>query len=153
MKTLDLFKKYLPTILYSVVGLVVLFGLYKIILRLRGGGLAIGGIVADKAENEVIKQQTGISVSRIQELRTIANNLANEMETAKDLEWFWKLKHVVFDSDILEICYNIKSAAEIVVVKNFYTNIFTNSRNLYNDLKDEISQSNLHKIPFISQIK
>lgn len=146
-------KTYLPTILYSVLGLVALFILYKIILRLRGGGLAIGGIVADKAENKVISNETGISTSRVQELRTIASNLATEMETAKDLEWYWKLKHIVFDTDIVEICNNIHSATEMVVVKNFYVNIFTNSRNLYNDLKEEISQSNLNKIQFISAIK
>lgn len=153
MKKLEALKKYVPGIVYTVLFIIGLFLVYKLILRLRTGGLAIGGIVADTAENINISTKTGISKARVQELRTIANNLSVELESNKDLTWWWKTKHITFDSEIVEICRNIKSQDEMIVVKGFYNNIFTNNRNLYNDLKDELSNSNLLQVPYIEALR
>lgn len=153
MKNLAAIKKYLPSIVYTILFIVGFFILYKLILRLRSGGLAIGGVAADIAENQTISTKTGIPKARIQELRTIASNVSIELETNKDLTWWWKTKHITFDSDVLEIMRNIKSQEEMIVVKNFYNNIFTNNRNLYNDLKDELSNSNLLQVPYIEALR
>lgn len=145
-------KQYLPGILYSLLGVIGLFFVYKLIMRISAGGEAVGGIVADKAENEIIHQQTGLSVARVQKMRSVAHDVAYELETLKDMGTVDKWTHIQFDDDTIDILNNIRSADEMICVSNFYENIFTNSRRLIDDLQEVLSTKNLNKVPYISAL-
>lgn len=153
MKHLDLLKKYLPSLLYTVLFLVIGFALYKLITRLRAGGLAIGGILADKAENSTISNNTGVPTARVQQLRNVARDVSIELETSKDQSWWDKTKHVQLDADTIDIMQNVKNANEMVIVSNFYSEIFTNNRRLKDDLIDVLSSSDQSKIPYFSALQ
>jgi hypothetical protein len=152
MATAETIKKLLPSIIYTILVIAVVFIVYKVVTRFKAGSMAIGGVIADTAENNSISTQSGISPSRVNELRGVALRLAKEMETWKDESWTTAFTNLVTDAEILDIMRNVKSSAEMIVVKNFYNNIFTNNRSIYEDLRDELSSSNFSKVPYVEAL-
>jgi hypothetical protein len=152
--TLLALKKYLPTILYSVLGLIVLFAIYKLIMRLKAGGLAVGGVIADKAENQTIANQTGVSANKIKLIRQDAYSLAHDLNKLKGMTYLEKLQnfHIQFDSDTLKRFKNVTTAEEMSVFKNLYENQYTDNNSLLEDLQDTLSASSMPKVPFISTL-
>lgn len=147
-------RKYLPTILYSILGIVVLFILYKMVLRLKSGASVIGGVIVDKAENSSISKQTGVPVSKIKLIRQDVYSLAHDLNTLKGMTFWEKAKnvHLQFDSDTLKRFKNVKSEEEMSIFKNLYENEYTDNNDLLADLKDTLSSSSLLKVPFIQTI-
>lgn len=150
MKQILLLKKVLPSILYTVLGLVGVYVLYRLFIRFRQGGLAVGNIIADKAENAAISKETGLDPARVQEMRLVARDTAYELETAKDMSFFEKLQNVQFDSDNLKIFNRVKSVQEMKVVKSFYSTIWTDGNDLLTDLKETTLSLHLNDIPFVA---
>lgn len=154
MKTIDLFKKYLPSIIYTFVGLMAIFVIYKIVIRLKSSGLAVGGIIADNAEDQTISNQSGLSIHEVQRVRKSARDLAFELHTLKDMSLLDKLKNAHFqsDSETLDNFNVVKSADHMSVFKNFYEQIFTAQNSLLEDLKETLSAKKLNKVPFIEML-
>lgn len=145
-------KTYLPNIVYSILGLGLLYVIYTMYSRFKSGAMAVGGVLSDTNENNQISTNTGLDATRVQQLRGVSRAIAYELETLKDMGYFDKLKHIQLDSDTIEILMSIKSSAEMLVVKNFYNSIFTNNRDLLTDLKDVLSASDINKIPYVSSL-
>lgn len=137
VEILDTAKKYLPSIGYTLITLVILFAAYKFFIRLKSSSQTLGSVVADKLENSQLSKATGINESRIAELRNIAYDLSRELETNVDMTSMEKMLHIQLDRDTIRICKRIETADEMVIVKNFYNNLFTKS-DLKSDLDDVI---------------
>lgn len=154
MKSLLIFKKYLPQILYTVLGIVVLFILYKLFIRVRSTANTVGGAVADIAETQVLSDKTGVSISKIKLLRQDSQDLAHDLNTLKTMS-FWDRAtnlHIQFDADTLKRFKNVTSENEMIVFKNLYENEYTDKHSLVSDLRDTLSGDNLQKVPFIYSI-
>lgn len=153
-ESLLILKKYLPSILYAVLGLIVIFIIYKLFVRVKAGGLAVGGVIADKAENQTIANQTGVSTNKIKLIRQDAYSLAHDLNTLKGMTFLEKAQnfHIQFDSDTLKRFKNVTSEDEMSVFKNLYENQYTDNNSLLADLQDTLSASNLVKVPFISTL-
>lgn len=148
----ELLKKYLKPILYIILTVIILVLAYKIFTRLRGGANAVGGVIADVSENTVIATQTQIPVKRVQELRQIAFELSNELETNKDLTWTYTWFNMTTVYELEKIINKVKSSNEMIVVKNFYNSEFTNKSSLYEDLKKAYTSFDFATIPFVEAL-
>jgi hypothetical protein len=153
MKALDSLKKYLPALLYTLLGLVGCFVLYTLIMRIKGSGAVIGDVVADNAENIKISQETGVPKNRINEMRSVAHDVAYELETLKGMGFYEKLVHFQSDSDTLAILARVKSYDEMKLVGTFYTNQFTDNQDLYKDLKKTTLLFKINSIPYIAGLQ
>ena len=103
MKALDQLKKYLPSILYTLLGLLVFFLVVKVIMRLQRSSAVLGDVAVNSLENAEISKETGVAKSRINECRGIAHDVAYELETLKDMGFFEKVTHFQSDSDTIAI--------------------------------------------------
>jgi hypothetical protein len=134
MLQLEIIQKYMKPILYSVLVIVILFVVYKIIQKIGGTATSVTGVIVDKAADTVIGNQLGISNSRLHELRQIALDFANELETNKDYGMFDGLLNVTTVDDIAAIAANVNSYNEMVAVKNYYAGEFTKGNSLKEDI-------------------
>lgn len=147
-------KKYLPQILYTVLGVLVLFILYKLFIRVRTTANTVGGAVSDIAETQVLSDKTGVSISKIKLLRKDSQDLAHDLNTLKNMSYWDKMMniHIQFDSDTLKRFNNVKNENEMIVFKNLYEQEFTDKNSLVTDLQKTLSSDSLQLVPFISTI-
>ena len=143
--------------LYAIVTITVLavvFLVFRAFKRGQQGIATIGDTLQDNRNNTVIANQTGLSLNEVDTARKIAKDIATELETNKDMTSWEKMKHIVTDAELIDIMAQVKSAAMMRTVANIYQNEMTRNKNLRNDLKEELSNSNyLTKIPFVEALK
>lgn len=141
--------------LYIVGTVVVIAAVFMIIRafgRAKQGVSSIGDIIQDNKVNTDIAQAAGLPVQEVDNSRKIASDLATELELRKGMTWWERQKGIVTDSELLDIASQIKSAAQMRVVAAIFQNELTYNKNLYTELKRELSGSNLSKVPFVETI-
>lgn len=126
--------------------------IYRAFGRAKDGAASLADTIQDSRVNTQIAQVSNISVNEVDNARKIANQLAEELELRKGMSWWQKQQNLITDSDILEIAAQIKSAAQMRAVAHIFQNELTYNKDLYTSLKDELSGSNLSKVPFIEAI-
>lgn len=150
-------KDYFKYGLYAVGFISVLAVVYLVFRAFKRGqqGIAtIGDTIQDNRNNTVIANQSGLTVNEVDTARKIAKDIATELETNKDMTSWEKMKHIVTDAEVIDILSQVKSAAMMRAVGNIYQNEMTRNKNLKNDLKEELTNSNfLNKIPFVEVLK
>jgi hypothetical protein len=134
MQAIPFLTKYMKPIVGSILAIVILFAIYKIIKKIGGTATSVTGVIVDKAADTVIGNQLGISGSRLHELRQVALDFANELETNKDYGMFDGLLNVTTVDDLAAIAAKVQSYNEMVAVKNYYAGEFTKGNSLKADI-------------------
>lgn len=136
----------------TIAVVVILYFVYKMFARVKSDAGAAADAVADKQANDAIGKQFGTDEYTTANARAIAKDIAVELETYKDMSSWDKLSHMQLDTDTVKIMKRPKSEKELRLVAHFYKNNFTNNNNLYEDLKSELSSSDLRSIKWIESI-
>ncbi|MEZ5047480.1 MAG: hypothetical protein R2831_10865 [Chitinophagaceae bacterium] len=146
-------KKYLPSIVYSILGLVLLLMLYRFFIRMKSGANNVADIAINSQEETVIAQQTGVDKPRVSEMRKMAHDVAYELETLNTMGFIEKLTHFQTDSDTLNILKRAKSIDEMKIARAFYKNDFTAGNELLDDLKKTTLVFSINSIPYITALQ
>lgn len=141
--------KYALYAIGTILGIIILYQVYKLIIKIPGDINTAAETAAASAQNKNLAKSTGVEETRIDELRNLSKEIARELETWKDMTFIDRQTHLVLDTDVVKILQRVKSSTEMAIVKAFYKNDFTSSRDLAADVRSEISSGNLSKINFI----
>lgn len=136
----------------TILVLVAVFLLVRAFGRAKQGVSSIGDIIQDNKTNKDIATEAGVSVQTVDNARKIAMDLATELEVRKGMGWWEQAKHIITDKAVLDICATIKTAAQMRAVASIFKNEITYNKDLYGELKKQLSSSNLSKVPFIEII-
>ena len=129
--------KYAKQIIVFILAVVLLFLIFKVFKKISSATGTAADLLIDNAENEVIKNQTGISTKRIKELRGIANELGLEMETKTGTGWWDEASHLMTIWTLKDLMSKIKNPDEVSVVESIYKNEVTDTgKSLKDDIND-----------------
>lgn len=148
-----LYEKQIYTVFSIVFAVLVLFVIYTIFKRIKGGAQTIGDIASDTAENLAISKQTGVSLARIKTLRNSAYKIAYELETLQSMSMLDKLSQVSEMDVIISALNEAKSYEEMTVLRALYKNEFSGGNEVLKDIEDRFWLKNdLDKVKFINAL-
>lgn len=151
MNAVNLIQKHFVKIIAVIAVILIIVILFMLVKKGKSVASTVSSVVADNTETQLISDKTGLTNSRINELRGRARNLAFELQTLKGMSFLDKLTNAHFQSDdeTLKHFKGITQVEEMQTFKAFYENVWTDKNTLYEDLDDTLSASNLNKVPFI----
>lgn len=141
-------------ILYTFLGLFILALVVSIVIFMVKTFKSANGLAAaalkDGAENSALSTATGLPTSRIDAIRTLTNNIANEIGTGPEaslLSSYWNSD----EQKIINWCNGVTSAEEARTMKNLYENSIVSGSSFYADLDSVLTSSELSRITYISE--
>lgn len=149
-KGLNIFS-FLPLwakVLLIAIACVIFFRLF---VKLKQSARNLLEVKENSSFDKEIAKEAGVSQTRVSEMRSVAHDVAYELETLKGMGAWETFIHIQLDAYTYPIFARVKTIDEMRLVKTFYKNDYTDHRDLYQDLSEHLS--NVNTIPNIEGLQ
>jgi hypothetical protein len=138
-------------IIILIILVVVVAAIYFIYKRSSEIGGAVAGTISDGIETRVITNQTGVPANRVDEMRSCAVQIANELGTGQNSGWLGSFGNSD-ETKIINLLNKAQNSEEMRVMKNLYENTIVPGSNFYSDLDSALDNSEFNRVTHLADI-